>query len=43
MAGFVPANHGLKIDPAEAVDACLRWHDEDSAQESVSTAASITV
>jgi hypothetical protein len=29
MAGLVPAIHGLKVDPAEAVDASLRWHDGD--------------
>jgi hypothetical protein len=29
MAGLVPAIHGLQIDPAQAVDASLRWHDED--------------
>jgi hypothetical protein len=29
MAGLVSAIHGLKVDPAEAVDASLRWHDGD--------------
>jgi hypothetical protein len=27
MAGLVPAIHGLQVDPTEAVDASLRWHD----------------
>jgi hypothetical protein len=31
MAGLVPAIHGLRVDPAEVVDASLRWHDRDDA------------
>jgi hypothetical protein len=27
MAGLVSAIHGLRVDPAEIVDASLRWHD----------------
>jgi hypothetical protein len=27
MAGLVPAIHGLRVDPAEVVDASLRWHE----------------
>ena len=29
MAGLVSAIHGLRVDPAEVVDASLRWHDGD--------------
>ena len=34
MAGLVPAIHGLRVDPAEVVDASLRWHDGDHAPKS---------
>jgi hypothetical protein len=29
MAGLASAIHGLRIDPAEVVDASLRWHGGD--------------
>jgi hypothetical protein len=29
MAGLVSAIHSLRVDPAEVVDASLRWHDGD--------------
>jgi hypothetical protein len=31
MAGLVPAIHGWRVDPADVVDASLRWHDGDYA------------
>ena len=34
MTGLIPAIHGLRVDPAEVVDAGLRWHDGDHAPKS---------
>ena len=31
MTGLVPPVHGLRVDPAEVVDAGLRWHDGERA------------
>jgi hypothetical protein len=30
VAGLVSAINGLRVDPAEVVDASLRWHDGDA-------------
>ena len=34
MARLVSANHDLRVDPADVVDATLRRHDVDHAPES---------
>jgi hypothetical protein len=34
MAWSVSAIHGLRVDPAEVVDASMRWHDGDNAPKS---------
>jgi hypothetical protein len=34
MAGLVLVIHGLRVDPAEVVDARPRWHDGDNAPKS---------